>query len=322
MSSHPVIYTLSFNSSVDHTFYLKSIKFDDINRIEKSRMDAGGKGLNVARMLHILGYPSYALTFLGGSNGMILKKLLEEEKIPFRYVPIKGNTRSIFNFIAGKKVLRINEKGPFISKKEKDTFLHLIYSLNLSKETIISISGSIPPGIKNSIYRDIIKKVREKGATVALDTDGEALKEGIKGKPHIIKPNLWELCRATGRKIWSINTLKDILNSLINNGISIVLLTNGEKGALLFSKTHFFYSRAPSVKAVSTIGCGDTFLAGFLYGYCRNKAPEECLALAVAAGTAKALKEGTGMPGRKDVMEILKRVKVVNVSERNILPFL
>ncbi|MCM8760461.1 MAG: PfkB family carbohydrate kinase, partial [Candidatus Omnitrophica bacterium] len=145
MSFHPAVYTLSFNSSVDHTFYISSIKFDDINRIEKSRVDAGGKGLNVARMLNILGYSCQTLTFLGGPNGTILKKLLEDEKISFKYVPIKENIRSIFNFIVGKKVLRINEKGPFISKKEKDAFLNLIYSLNLSKGDIVSISGSIPP---------------------------------------------------------------------------------------------------------------------------------------------------------------------------------
>ncbi|MCM8820968.1 MAG: PfkB family carbohydrate kinase, partial [Candidatus Omnitrophica bacterium] len=77
----------------------------------------------------------------------------------------------------------------------------------------------------------------------------------------------------------------------------------------------------PSVKVLSTIGCGDTFLAGFLYGYCKNKPQEECLRLAVASGTAKVLKEGTSMPERRDVMDILKKVKVVNASERTILPF-
>lgn len=321
MSSHPTVYTLSFNSSVDNTFYLKSIRFDDINRIEKSRVDAGGKGLNVARMLNILGYPSQALTFLGGSNGTILKKLLEDEKISFRYVPIKGNTRSIFNFIAGKTVLRINEKGPLISKKEKDAFLNLIFSLNLAKGDIVSISGSIPPGLKKDIYRDIIKRVKAKGGTVALDTDGDLLKEGIKEKPDIIKPNLWELKRIVRRRINSYKTLKSILEHLISCGISTILLTNGEKGAVLFSRRHFLYGIPPSVKVLSTIGCGDTFLAGFLYGYCKNKPPEECLRLAVASGTAKVLKEGTSMPERRYVMEILKKVKVVNVSGNTILPF-
>ncbi|HOL22286.1 MAG TPA: 1-phosphofructokinase family hexose kinase [bacterium] len=321
MTSHPAVYTLSFNSCVDHTFYLNSIRFDDINRIEKSRVDAGGKGLNVARMLHILGYQCEALTFLGGPNGTILKKLLEDERIPFRYVPIKGNTRSIFNFIAGKKVLRINEKGPLISRKEKDAFLNLVYSLNFSKGDILSISGSVPPGIEKSICRDIIKKLRTKGGIVTLDTDGETLKEGIKGIPHIIKPNLWELTRITGRRIRSFHSLKDTLNSLIDSGISTVLLTNGENGAILFSRKHFLYGRPPAVKVLSTIGCGDAFLAGFLYGYCKNKPPEECLRLAVAAGTAKVLKEGTSMPGRSDVMKILKKVKIVNASETTTLSF-
>ncbi|MCM8830446.1 MAG: 1-phosphofructokinase family hexose kinase [Candidatus Omnitrophica bacterium] len=306
---------------MDNTFYLSSIRFDDINRIEKSRVDAGGKGLNVARMLNILGYPCEALTFLGGPNGKILKKLLEEEKVPFRYVPIKENTRSIFNFIAGKEVLRINEKGPLISKKEKDAFLNLIYSLKISKGDIVSISGSIPPGVEKDIYREIIKKVKTKGGIVVLDADGDVLEEGIKEKPHIIKPNLWELSRTVRRRISSFRTLKNILEYLVSHGMSNILLTNGEKGAVLFSSTHFLYGRPPSVKVLSTIGCGDTFLAGFLYGYCKNKPQEECLRLAVAAGTAKVLKEGTSMPERRDVMEILKKVKVVNASERTILPF-
>lgn len=275
----------------------------------------------MARMLNILGYPSQALTFLGGQNGTILKKLLKKEKIPFRYVPIKENTRSIFNFIAGGRVLRINEPGPSVSKKEKEAFLRLILSLKLKEGDIVCISGSVPPGIEKDIYKLLIRNLKVKGVKVALDADGEMLKEGIKAKPHIIKPNLWELSRIAGKKIGSFKTLKNTLASFISHGISTVLLTNGEKGALLFSRTHFLYSKPPSVKTLSTIGCGDTFLAGFLYGYCRNKSPEECLCLAVAAGTAKALKEGTGMPERKDVMEILKKVKVVNASESKLLSF-
>jgi 1-phosphofructokinase len=200
MLLHPEIYTLSFNSSVDYTFYLQSFKFDDINRVEKSRMDAGGKGLNVARMLHVFGCPCEAITFLGGPNGITLKNLLETEKILFEYIPIKGNIRSIFNFIAGEKVLRINEKGPLISKKEQDTALKCIYSLNLSAGNIVSISGSIPPGIKKTVYRDIIKIIRTKGGIAAVDADGELLAEGIKAKPHIIKPNLWELSRLPAKK--------------------------------------------------------------------------------------------------------------------------
>ncbi|MCX8082836.1 MAG: 1-phosphofructokinase family hexose kinase [bacterium] len=321
MSSVPSVYTISFNSSVDHTFYLRSIRFDDINRIEKSRIDAGGKGLNVARMLNILGCPSTALTFLGGPNGTILKKLLEDEQVPFRYVPIKGNIRNIFNFIAGKKVLRINEKGPSVSRKEKDAFLNLIYSLNISKGDIVSISGSVPPGIEKDIYRRIIKRVLAEGGIVVLDADGDVLKEGIKEKPHIIKPNLWELSRATGKKIRSFKDLQYILSSIIDKGISNILLTNGERGAILFSNKCFLYGIPPSIKAVSTIGCGDTFLAGFLYGYWKSMSPEECLSLAVASGVAKALKEGTCMPDKSDVNDILKKVKVVNASKTTLMSF-
>lgn len=321
MPSHPAIFTLSFNSSLDNTFYLPYLRFDDINRIEKSRIDAGGKGLNVARMLNVLGCRCKAITLLGGTNGKIIKKLLKEEGVPFSYVPIKGNTRSIFNFIAGEKILRINEPGPSISKKEKEAFLKLIYSLKIKGGDIVSISGSVPPGIEKDIYRKIITKLKNKGAVVALDTDNELLKEGIKAKPHIIKPNLWELSRLSGKKIKSVKELRKILNSLLIYGIPIILLTNGQKGAILFSRTHFLYGMPPSVKTVSTIGCGDTFLAGFLYGYIKGKSPEESLKLAISSGTAKALKEGTSMPEKEDVERIFKKVKIINVREVSELPF-
>ncbi|NLG11789.1 MAG: 1-phosphofructokinase family hexose kinase [Elusimicrobia bacterium] len=321
MLLHPEVYTLSFNSSVDYTFYLQSFKFDDINRIEKSRIDAGGKGLNVARMLRVFGYPCQAITFLGGENGRILKNLLETENILFKYIPIKGNIRGIFNFIAGEKVLRINEKGPLISPKEQDAFLKMVYSLNLSAGNIVSISGSVPPGIKKTAYRDIIKRAREKGGTVVFDADGKLLADGIKAKPHIIKPNLWELSRAAGIKIKSIKQLKSVLSSLISGGIQTVLVTNGKKGAILFSETHFLYGKPPVVKTVSAVGCGDTFLAGFIYGYSRNKPPEESLRWAVASGAAKVLKEGTSIPAKKDVSALLKQVRITDASGKDALSF-
>ncbi|MBN1444706.1 MAG: 1-phosphofructokinase family hexose kinase [Candidatus Omnitrophica bacterium] len=319
-SKKPSIYTLSFNSSVDYTFYLPRIGLGDINRIDKTRADAGGKGLNVARMLTVLGCNAEALTFLGGSNGGILKNFLSAEGVKYRHVNTAGNTRSIFNFISGAKTLRFNEKGPVISKKEKKEILALIDSLNFKKGGILSISGSLPPGIEKDIYRRIIEKARRKGAAVALDADGDTLKEGIKGIPHIIKPNLWELERIAGCRINSSGRLVKILKKLSAGGISLILLTLGEKGAVLFSGSEFLYASSSPVKIRSTIGCGDAFLSGFLCGFSRNQPCEDCLRLAAACGAAKAIKEGTSMPSLGEVRKLLRKVRILKVSARTPLP--
>ena len=319
---NPSIYTLSFNSSVDYTFYLsRKINFDDINRIDRTRVDAGGKGLNVARMLTVLGCRAEAITFLGGGNGNILKNFLEAEKIKYRYVNTRDSTRSIFNFICGEKTLRFNEKGPVVSGKEKKEFLTLVDSLKMKKGDVLSISGSLPPGVEKSIYAGIIAGARRKGAVVALDADGEALTEGIRGVPHIIKPNLWELGRIAGGRIGSPDMLERILGKLSSRGISIILLTLGEKGAILFSGRKFLYAPSPAVKARSTIGCGDTFLSGFLCGFSRNQPLEECLRLAVACGTAKVVREGTSMPNRREVAAILLKVKLQKISAGTLSSF-
>jgi 1-phosphofructokinase len=312
-----MIYTISFNPCIDYTFYLSRIRYDDINRIEETRVDAGGKGLNVARMLSVLGSDCEALTFLGGRNGDILKTLLDGERIRYRYVSTKGDVRSVFNFFAGKKnsVLRFNEKGPFISEKEEEAFFHLFDDIKPEKGDVISISGSLPLGLQKATYRTVIENVREKGVLTVLDADGDVLREGIKGKPDIIKPNLWELARATGTSITSFAILEKVLKNIINSGISTILLTLGEKGAILFSKNEFLYASAPPVKVQSTVGCGDTFLAGFLYSLSRSEKYEDCLRMAVSCGTAKVTRKGTGMPEKKDVMKILSEVKIKPIKE-------
>ncbi len=319
-SKNPSIYTLSFNSSVDYTFYLSSISFGDINRIDETRADAGGKGLNVARMLFVLGCNAETLTFLGGNNGSILKNFLSAEGVKYRHVNTEGNTRSIFNFISGAKTLRFNEKGPVISGKERKEFLALVNSLDFKKGGILSISGSLPPGIEKDTYGRIIEKARRKGATVALDADGDTLKEGIKGIPHIIKPNLWELERIAGCRINSSGRLVKILKKLSDGGISAILLTLGENGAVFFSGGEFLYASSSPVKARSTIGCGDAFLSGFLCGFSRNQTNKDCLRLAAACGAAKAVEEGTRMPSLKRVKELLRKVRILEVSSQTPLP--
>jgi len=315
------IYTLTLNPSIDYSFYIPSIKFDDINRIVKSRIDPGGKGINITRMLFKLGDKSIPITFHTDKDN-IYKNLLEKEGIKPFYIKIKGRIRNIYNFISDDgKILRFNEKGPEISQKEKGIFFNQIKNLSLKKGDIFVISGSLPDGFEKNTYRKIVEIVKKADVITFVDADGEILKEAIKGCPYIIKPNLWELERATGEKVKDGEKLIGVIKDLFGKNIEIVILTLGEKGAIIFKKGKILYGKAEKVKVKSTVGCGDAFVAGFLYNFKRGKKMSECLSLAVACGTAKAKEEGTKMPEKEDVLKIMKKVKVKEVNKEWILKF-
>ena len=306
------IYTISLNSSIDFSFYLKDIVFEDVNRIEKIRIDPGGKGMNISRMLNKLGEKSIPITFIGKDNGRFYKDLLKREKIEFIIpVEISGNLRNIYNFIAEKRVLRFNEKGPKIKGEELKKFWKILLNLKFKKDDFLVMSGSIPPGIKKNIYGEIIKKTRKFNIHTFVDADGEVLKEAIKEKPFLIKPNMDELERCLNIKIESFEKMKDICNHLINSGISIITVTLGKKGAILFTKEKIIYGKPPKVNFKSSIGCGDAFLAGFLYKFKREENYKECLKFAIACGAGKAEEEGTKMPSLSKIKKIIHYVKMI-----------
>ncbi|RKY34443.1 MAG: hypothetical protein DRP73_05570 [Candidatus Omnitrophota bacterium] len=312
MREEPRVFTLSLNSSLDHTYYVERILFEDINRVEEKRVDAGGKGINVGRMLARLGAEIEVICFLGGETGKKIASLLKEEGVKFRPIYTKGETRNIFNFVEKKtgRTLRINEKGPLISPEEEERLFSCLDELELNSNDIFVISGSLPPGLKVDTYRRIVEKMKSKTPTVVLDTDGEPLKEGVKSLPFMIKPNLWELERLLGERIESFGRLKERIPILLNKGISVISLTLGEKGALVFWNSHLLYGAPPKITPESSIGCGDAFLSGFLFHLLREEGYRECLRYAIACGTAKATKKGTLMPEKEEGDRFVDEVEI------------
>lgn len=310
MKKPPLIYALSLNSSIDYTFYLQNIIDEEVNRIENFRIDPGGKGINVIRMLKKLGEKGICITFLGKNNGKFYQKLLKKEKINFIPVKIEGDLRNIYNFISKKRVLRFNEKGPKIKRNEIKKFLDIIFSLKFKEGDFLIMSGSLPEGIKSNFYAEIIKKVKKYNVLTVVDADGIVLKESIEASPFLIKPNLKEIENAFGIRIKNFQDLKTISEFIFKKGVSIILLTLGKKGAILIKKDKIYYAKTPEVSFKSSIGCGDAFLSGFLYKYKREEEIENCLRFAGACGSAKAEEEGTKMPELKNVLKILPHVKI------------
>ncbi|HOL66904.1 MAG TPA: 1-phosphofructokinase family hexose kinase [bacterium] len=323
MENSSRVFTVSLNTSLDRTFCLDRLVFGDINRVRNSRLDAGGKGLNVARMLHLLNDRVCAVACLGGHNGLLVRALVRAEGVAIRMIKTSGETRNIFNFIEKTtgRVLRINEPGPAFSEKERQALFQYLSRLRLQSEDMVVLSGSLPPGLPVATYREIINLLKPRTSWITLDADGMVLKEGVKAGPWLIKPNLWELQRLLGQKVTSPAGLIRLCHGLLNrNGLRLILLTLGNQGAVAVSPEETVWARPPRIKPVSEIGCGDAFLAGFLHGWRQTQSLKESLKLAVACGTAKVTCAGTSMPSRRQVFALKDRVRLLSPDRMKFSP--
>jgi 6-phosphofructokinase 2 len=295
-----MIYTITLNPALDRTISIKNINPDDCNRIEHEQLYAGGKGIDVSKVLTKFGVKNKALGFVGGFAGEELEGLLINEGIACDFVRIADRTRTniIMNDIGANTQTLFNAKGPTITAYELMQFIHKIE--NLVSPTYVIISGSLPLGVNPEIYRKIIEIAKGKGVKVVLDTDGEALLAGMQELPNIIKPNIHELCRLAGRPLESMDSVVEAALSLHERGIEIVLVSMGSRGILMISASGRYLVEPPTVEVKNKIGAGDSAVAGFVYGLSTGKDLVLSLTYAVAAGTATILQAGTALCNLED----------------------
>lgn len=309
--SKRMIYTLTLNPALDRTLIVENLRFEDANRVKQELRYAGGKGIDVSRVINELGSESIALGFVGGYDGMELEGRLINEGINCDFVKIAEETR-INVFIKKEKEGKrtsLHAKGPEISPSELATLYNKIKNLKPSPSWFI-MSGSLPLGLSDNIYAQFTNLMRNKGIKVFLDSDGIPFKKGIKAIPFAIKPNLFELERLSGKKFKSRKEMITFGKKLVEKGIGFVLISAAEKGILLISKDTILKATPPKVKVKSTIGAGDASVAGFIYAYEKKMSISDCLRMAVSCGTATALTPGTALCRKKDVKKIIKKCKV------------
>jgi 6-phosphofructokinase 2 len=303
-----MIYTITLNPALDRTIWLDELKQDDTNRILKEEKYAGGKGIDVSRVLINFGVPSVALGFVGGFAGLEIEGLLINEGVNFDFVKISEETRTNIIINTNEKQIIISAKGPTIPPFELTKLMDKVN--NLDNPSYVVISGSLPEGLKPAVYSKIIDIAKSRSATVVLDTDGEALKFNISHKPHIIKPNRHELSRVIGRSLESVEDVVIAAKEVNRMGIEIVLVSMGKDGIVYVSQNKVMHATPPTVKVINTIGAGDSSVAGFIYAKHMGFSEEDALKYAVAAGTATTLKPGTALATLEDTLKIVEQVKL------------
>ena len=306
-----MIYTVTLNPALDHFIEVDGLVVDDANRVKGECLYAGGKGIDVSRALRHLGGNSMALGFIGGHNGRTMVDLLKAEGVTCYFTPITRETRRDIVVCTGKPRTQtmLNAPGPVVTPVEWHAFLTHLRLLDL-REAYVVVSGSLPRGVPADAYYQIITLVRKLGAKAILDADGPCLREGLKAKPFAIKPNLNELRRATGKPLRTDAEIVAAAATLNRSGVEIVLVSCGRRGLFVVGDGARIRAVPPPVKVRSTVGAGDSAVAGFVFGHAGGKSSEECARFAAAAGTAATLAPGNQLCTLKDTLRLVPRIKI------------
>ncbi|MDO5026960.1 MAG: 1-phosphofructokinase [Tissierellia bacterium] len=283
-----MIYTLTLNPALDHVVRLKDLKLGETNRMDQEKLSAGGKGINVSKLLKNLGERSIAFAFVAGFTGQELERILrDKEGILCDFVHVsKGFTR-INVKIKAEEETEIN--GPGLSPSDEEISLMLRKFEDLKDGDYLFLSGSIPSSLDKSFYRQIMEKVKGKDVKIAVDTLGEALKETLDLGPYLIKPNKRELEDFFQVEINNNQEIIEYASKLQELGAQNIIVSLGADGAYFLSKEgESIFMDAPKGQVVDTVGAGDSVVAGFMYAIKNGFTLRDAFAFGVACGSATA----------------------------------
>ena len=295
-----MILTITLNPCIDKSSSVDQLQPETKLRCTEVTNEPGGGGINVSKALKKLETASVALFPSGGHNGNMLCSLLQEEEIEFHAVDTKVETRE--NWIVLEKTKNDQYRFTFPGREvQEETIITLIDQIRSFSPAYVVASGSLPPGLPDYFYGLIVKQAKSIGAKAIIDTSGPAL-QALKGKgAFLIKPNLAELCKMLNIEQLSGNEIDDAAQQAVMDGYAeLIAVSMGPDGAWLVSKDEKHFAAAPKVKKQSTVGAGDSMLAGMTYMLQQNKLLKEAVLFGVACGSAATMNEGTQLFHKAD----------------------
>ena len=319
-----MIYTVTFNPSLDYIVGVDGFKTGKVNRTAEELILPGGKGINVSIVLQNLGMESIPLGFAGGFTGEEIHRLLKERKVEEQFVRVKKGIsrinvklRSLENMPDGEKTVseesEINGMGPEISGEELETFYRQLDTLQ--KGDILVLAGSIPTVLPPTIYRDIMKRLQKRKVMIVVDATKDLLVNVLEYHPFLIKPNNYELGEIFGV---TLQTKEDVVlyaKKLQEMGAGNVLVSMAGDGAVLVAEDGSVYrAEAPEGRVRNSVGAGDSMVAGFLYGYLNSGTYEDAFYYGICSGSASAFSEN--LATRKEVEKLLKKMKQQNMETK------
>ncbi|MDB5192637.1 MAG: 1-phosphofructokinase family hexose kinase [Segetibacter sp.] len=304
------IVTLTLNPAIDKSTSAKSIVPDKKLRCKPPVYEPGGGGVNVSRGLKRLGCTSTAIYLAGGHSGKFYKDLLDEENVTSHVIETEGITRENMIIVDESSNLqyRFGMPGPTIKESEWQACLQAIEQAQ-GIEFIVA-SGSVPEGIPDDFFGSLASIAKAKKAKLIIDTSGEPLRKAVSEGVFMLKPNLGELSYLKGVEELHdgdiVNTAREIIN---NGGCEVMVISMGPTGAMLITRDEVLKSTAPMVKKKSTVGAGDSMVAGMVYALSQKLSLIDVLKFGIASGTATTMNHGTELFKKQDVERLFSMLK-------------
>ncbi|HEM3338906.1 TPA: 1-phosphofructokinase [Streptococcus suis] len=283
-----MIYTVTLNPAIDCIVRLEHVETGSVNRMESDDKYAGGKGINVSRVLKRLGYPNTATGFLGGFTGQFIKDGLIAEGIDTDFVQVDQDTRINVKIKADQET-EINGLGPIVTDTQLAE-LEMVLA-GLTKEDTVVFAGSAPASLGNEVYNRLIPVAKKAGAQVVCDFEGQTLLDSLAHQPLLVKPNNHELEAIFNVELNDIADIETYAKKILEMGAQNVIISMAGDGALLVTPAATYFAKPIKGTVKNSVGAGDSMVAGFTGEYVRSQDPIEALKWGVACGTATAFSD-------------------------------
>jgi len=302
--------TVTLNPALDRTVALNSLRLHTLNRADSVRVDAAGKGINVARVLTRLGHSSVCLGFLAGDTGRTVATLVEREGLPTDFLWVGGETRTNLKLVEyGGLVTEVNERGPLVTEQDLDALAEQ-FQQRLNRFHMAVVAGSAPAGVSPGYYARLVSSARQAGVPVALDAEGEALEAGLSAGPDLVKPNADEAARLAGARPDTLSEAAEVAAILADRGVRLALVSMGALGCAYATRDEYGWAEAPAVAARSTVGAGDSLVAGTVASLLEKRPPAEAVRWGVAIAASAVRWQGPGRPDPGEVAGLLSQTAV------------
>lgn len=293
---------------------IDGFEYGGLNRVQASRYDAGGKGLNVAVAVSALGQEAECVGFMYKDSARLFETRLLKSGTAYDFIWCDGSARTnlkVFDRARGV-VTEFNESGRPVSALDLERMTELIVH-RAGRARCLVLSGSMPPGCPEDYYAQLLRAVEGKGCRCVLDADGAALRAGIEARPWMIKPNRAELENLAGRPLKDVASVRDAAREIVARGVRVVAVSLGAEGALIVGENEAYRAAALKVPVRSTVGAGDAMVAGLSVGFAADATLRDAFCMGVAAASAMCMTEGSEALSRADYMPLVSSVQLERI---------
>jgi len=308
------VVTITLNPALDLTGSLNSLNVGTVSLVNEGSLHAAGKGVNVAKVLSELGAEVTVTGFLGRDNQEMFCQLFEEMGAKDEFIRINGSTRINVKLVeTNGEVSDINFPGVSVSEADIAAFEETLTRLAVDHDYFV-LAGSLPKGISPSLCASWIEKLHSLGKKVLFDSSRDALTAGLDAHPWLIKPNDEELSQFVGRELATPQECREAAAELAEKGIENIVVSMGANGTMWLNQGQWLHAKPPRMNVVSTVGAGDTLVAGLCWGHMQNMDKESLITFATALSALAVTQVGVGVTSESEITTLQKQVQLQPVG--------